>query len=142
MTMPNEAQANSLRVAVLSGGSSSEREVSLLSGRAVAVALRAAGHYVAHFDPARTELPAIGWATFDVAFIALHGGAGEDGRVQSTLDMLGVPYTGSGPDASRVAMSKLATKACLNWHDVATPRFVAFDSTDRSADLAERLSTF
>src|SRR5437762_778889 len=98
----------SLRIAVLAGGDSSERQVSILSGWQVASALEMAGHEPTWFDPAEVELTAIPWDQFDACFIALHGGAGEDGRVQQQLERLGVPYTGSGPAASWLAMSKSA----------------------------------
>src|SRR5262245_60215155 len=97
-----------LRIAVLYGGDSAEREISLRSGRAVAEALAARGHQVSTIDPARTTLSRDLFADFDVAFLALHGGSGEDGRIQSQLEGLGVSYTGSGPEASRLAFSKSA----------------------------------
>ncbi|HEX3869515.1 MAG TPA: hypothetical protein VHV77_03670, partial [Pirellulales bacterium] len=84
-----------LSVAVLAGGDSHERTVSLASGHEVATALRAAQHRVELFDPAETNLAAVDWSTFDVCFLALHGGAGEDGRIQQMLEDLGVAYVGS-----------------------------------------------
>ena len=99
-----------LRVAVLTGGDSPERTVSLASGEQVLTALAAAGHEPQAFDPAEVPIDEVPWHQFDVCFIALHGGAGEDGRVQAELERLNVPYTGSGPDASRLAMSKSASK--------------------------------
>ena len=99
-----------LRVAVLSGGESAEREISLQSGAAVCAALDEAGHEVIAIDPAGRSLAEIDWSTVDACFLALHGGAGEDGHVQHELDALGVAYTGSGPDACRLAMSKSAAK--------------------------------
>jgi D-alanine-D-alanine ligase len=106
----SKLQTSPLRVAVLMGGESAERMVSLASGQAVMAALAAAGHVVEPLDPASADLAMIDWYRFDVGFIALHGGAGEDGRVQSLLDSLGVCYTGSGSAASRLAMSKSAAK--------------------------------
>ena len=100
----------SLSIVVLLGGWSAEREVSLASGRAVVGALRSRGHDVREFDPAEMDFFAYPWAGADVAFIALHGPFGEDGTVQSLLDPMRVPYTGSGPQASRLAMSKSAAK--------------------------------
>lgn len=99
-----------LYVALLAGGDSAEREVSLASGEQAAKALASIGHRVTKFDPAEIKLSAIDWRRYDVCFIALHGGAGEDGRVQAELEALGVPYTGSNPAASRWAMSKSAAK--------------------------------
>lgn len=99
-----------LCVALLAGGDSAEREVSLASGAEAAKALSSIGHQVTWFDPAEIELRDIDWRRYDVCFIALHGGAGEDGRVQAELEALGAPYTGSNPTASRLAMSKSAAK--------------------------------
>src|SRR3954449_1393085 len=99
-----------LSIAVLAGGSSAERDVSLRSGAAVAEALALAGHAVSVFDPAAIALDQISWAELDVALIALHGGAGEDGRVQAELADLGVPFSGSDAEPCRLAMSKLESK--------------------------------
>ena len=109
-TLPAARQAEPLKVAVLYGGDSPEREISLESGRCVAAALAQAGHRVSLVDPAAEPIEEIPWQRFDGCFLALHGGAGEDGRVQSQLEQLGVPYTGPGPAACRVAMSKSASK--------------------------------
>ena len=128
------------RVAVLAGGDSAEREISLASGRNVARALERAGHTVVVIDPARQELPNLDWRRFDACFIALHGGAGEDGRVQQQLEDLGVAYTGSGPLASRLAMSKSASKACFLQAGVPTPRFALFESDEPLAAVARRLA--
>lgn len=103
-------RAKTLRVAVLLGGVSSEREVSLRSGKAVADALEAAGFPVTRVDvqdEALSGLPADG---VDAAFLALHGRYGEDGGVQAALEARGVVYTGSGVEASRVAMDKVLAK--------------------------------
>lgn len=97
-------------VAVLAGGDSPEREVSLVSGAQAVDALEAGHHLVETFDPAETPVEEIPWSRFDVCFLALHGGAGEDGRVQRHLESIGMPYTGSGPAASRLAMDKSAAK--------------------------------
>ncbi|HVX16277.1 MAG TPA: D-alanine--D-alanine ligase [Pirellulales bacterium] len=105
-----DVTAGGRRVAVLAGGDSAERNVSLASGQAVTYALTAAGYRAEMFDPAAIGLYQIDWSRFEVCFIALHGGAGEDGRVQAELESLGVPFTGSGPAASERAMSKSATK--------------------------------
>jgi D-alanine-D-alanine ligase len=97
-------------IAVLSGGDSAEREVSLVSGNQVALALSLAGYQPLLIDPADIDLASVDWRGIDACFIALHGGAGEDGRIQSQLKELGVAYTGSGPGASQLAMSKSAAK--------------------------------
>ncbi len=109
-TISADARAEPLNVAVLYGGDSPEREVSLESGRCVAEALALAGHRVDLIDPVASPLDSICWPRYDGCFLALHGGAGEDGRVQSQLEALGVAYTGSGPAACRLAMSKSASK--------------------------------
>jgi len=138
MTRPRWIR-DSLDVAVLYGGASAEREISLLSGLAVAGALEQAGHHVAAFDPSEVELTAVNWRQFDACFIALHGGAGEDGRVQTILESLGVPYTGSGPRASQLAMSKMAAKRRLLACDVATPPAVPLSTRDSLVEMARQV---
>jgi D-alanine-D-alanine ligase len=98
------------RVAVLTGGSSAERDLSLLTGAAVLAALRYRGVDVQAFDPAVRPLTELVQAGFTRAFIALHGPGGEDGTVQGALEYLGIPYTGSGVAGSATAMDKLRTK--------------------------------
>src|ERR1017187_7257653 len=101
-----------LNLTVMLGGPSAEREVSLRTGAAVAKALRALGHVVQELDPRTPDwiLP----PKTEVVFLALHGTYGEDGTVQAQLDFLGVPYTGCGAEASRVAFDKVLTKqSCL-----------------------------
>ena len=96
------------KVAVLMGGPSSEREVSLRSGAAVAKGLREAGYDVAEMDIRGHDVePPAG---VEAAFIALHGEFGEDGQVQAILDRRRLPYTGSGPEASRASFDKVETK--------------------------------
>src|ERR1700722_5828509 len=98
------------RVAVLFGGDSSEREISLLTGNAVLGALKSLGVDAHAFDPATRALADLLTGGFERVWIALHGPGGEDGTVQGALDFLGVPYTGSGVMGSAIAMDKLATK--------------------------------
>ena len=129
-----------LRVAVLAGGESAEREVSQRSGAGVAAALCECGHQVTLVDPASQPVGKLNWDDFDVCFIALHGGAGEDGRVQAELARHGVPYTGSGPEACRLAMSKLASKQRFLAEGVPTPRYVLVGADDRLASIARRVS--
>lgn len=109
------------RVAVLKGGPSAEREVSLRSGAAVARGLRAAGYNVREVDVTerRVELP----DEVDAVFIALHGEFGEDGGVQAILDEMRVPYTGSGARGSRKAMDKVMTKQALEAHAIPSPAY-------------------
>lgn len=118
------------------GGTSAEREISLISGKAVLDALRACGVDAFAFDPAERpvwELKA------DRAFNILHGGAGEDGTVQGALDLMGVPYTGSGVLASALAMDKIRTKWVWQAAGVPTPRSRRVRSADEGAALAAEL---
>ena len=112
------------KVAVLMGGSSAERPVSLMSGGGVLTALQGQGVDAHAFDPAERDLGELKRDGFARAFIALHGRHGEDGTVQGALELLGIPYTGSGVMASAIAMDKVMTKRL--WHSVGlpTPRWV------------------
>ena len=115
-----------LNIAVMLGGPSAEREVSLRSGAAVAKALRSLGHDVTELDPRTPD-----WnlsAETDVVFLALHGTYGEDGTVQKRLDELGVAYTGCDAEASRIAFDKVLTKQSCVQSGVPTPRFVTVHS--------------
>jgi D-alanine-D-alanine ligase len=119
--------ASALRIVVMKGGPSAEREVSLRTGTAVAIALRSLGHEVHEVDPREP-----GWALprgTHVVFLALHGTYGEDGTIQRELDMMGVPYTGCDAQASRIGFDKLLTKERCLAAGVKTPRFVLVDST-------------
>lgn len=107
------------KVAVLFGGTSAEREVSLKSGAAVLAALQGAGVDAHAFDPAARPLEDLKRDGYVCAFIALHGRGGEDGSVQGALDLLGIPYTGSGVLASALAMDKWRTK--LVWQAAGLP---------------------
>jgi D-alanine-D-alanine ligase len=118
------------RVAVLAGGESDEREISLQSGHAVQQALNEKGHLVLHLDPAVVDLPGVDWRQFDVAFLALHGQFGEDGQVQQILDQAGIPYTGSDATASRLAFSKSAAKERFAQFGVPTPEYSLLHYTD------------
>ena len=112
-----------LRIAVLLGGFSAEREVSLRSGKAIAGGLRRKGHEVVEVDIREDSIAAVEAARPDLAFVALHGTFGEDGGVQACLEEAGIPYTGSGVQASRAGMDKMASKCFFIAHDVATPPF-------------------
>ena len=109
------------KVAVLMGGRSSEREVSLMSGQGVLQALRAQGVDAHAFDPAQQSLDVLKQQGFDRCFIALHGRFGEDGTVQGALELLGIPYTGSGVMASSMAMDKIMTKRIWRFEGLPTP---------------------
>lgn len=115
-----------LKIAVLLGGPSAEREVSLRSGAAVAGALRSLGHAVTEVDPVPGDLSVP--AGTDVVFLALHGTYGEDGTVQSELEELGVPYTGCGVAASLFAFDKVVTKRRCLKAGVPTAKFAVFNS--------------
>jgi len=113
------------RVAVLYGGNSAERPVSLMSGPGVLAALQGLGVDAHGFDPAERPLQALKEEGFDRAFIALHGRGGEDGTVQGALEWLGIPYTGSGVTASGVAMDKTMTKRVWAAENLPTPQYLA-----------------
>jgi D-alanine-D-alanine ligase len=119
-----------LRVAVLSGGPSAERAVSLKSGAAVTRALVELGHSIREIDPTVVDLATIDWGWFDVAFIALHGKFGEDGQVQQLLEKARVPFTGSGVAASRLAFSKSAAKERFLQRGVPTAPYALIHETD------------
>ena len=131
------------KVAVLMGGASAEREVSLMSGNGVLHALRASGIDAHAFDPAERDLIELKRDGFARCFIALHGRFGEDGTVQGALELLGIPYTGSGVMASSMAIDKVMTKRVLLAEGLPTPRYVllrqgAYDSAAVDA-LADAL---
>ena len=126
------AAADFGRVAVLHGGSSAEREISLLSGAAVLVALQRRGVDAHGFDPAQHPLSELSTDRYTRAWIALHGPGGEDGTVQGALEFLGIPYTGSGVTGSAIGMDKLRTKRLAAALGVPTPDFVVLRS---AADL-------
>jgi D-alanine-D-alanine ligase len=116
--------ANLGKVAVLMGGRSAEREVSLMSGQGVLAALQASGVDAHAFDPAERDLSELKREGFDRCFIALHGRYGEDGTVQGALELLGIPYTGSGVMASSIAMDKTMTKRVWLAEGLPTPAYV------------------
>ena len=126
------------KVAVLFGGDSAEREISLLSGTGVLEALRSRGVDAHAFDPARRDLVELRNDGFARCFVVLHGRHGEDGTVQGALELLAIPYTGSGVMASSVAMDKVMTKRIWQADGLPTPRFVrlAADQQSREQVLA------
>ena len=111
------------KVAVLMGGDSSEREVSLMSGAGVLKALLSKGVEAHAFDPAKRDLSELKRDGFARCFIALHGRLGEGGAVQGALELLGIPYTGSGIMASSIAMDKVMTKRIWLSEGIPTPRY-------------------
>jgi D-alanine-D-alanine ligase len=118
-----------MRVAVLKGGPSLERQVSLRSGARVEDALQRLGHDVVAIDVGSDLIERLTEASPDVAFLALHGRGGEDGTVQEMLDILGIPYTGSGVLACMRAIDKVLTKHLLEEAGIPTPEFFAFSET-------------
>jgi D-alanine-D-alanine ligase len=117
------------RVAVLEGGRSLERQVSLRSGARVRDALEALGHDALAIDVGPDLVAQLSKTRPDVAFVALHGRDGEDGTVQEILELVGVPYTASGPSACMRCMDKVLAKHTLRDAGVATPDFYAFSQT-------------
>lgn len=114
-------------VAVLMGGASAEREISLMSGHGVLQALRSQGVDAHAFDPAQQDLLELKRAGFARCFIALHGRFGEDGTVQGALELLGIPYTGSGVMASSIAIDKVMTKRLWRSDGLPTPAWRQVD---------------
>ncbi len=127
------------KVAVLLGGRSAEREVSLQSGQAVLAALRRNGVDAHPFDPAETPLSALLDENFDRAHIALHGRFGEDGTVQGALELMGIPYTGSGVMASALAMDKWRTKLLWQAVGLSVPRCMLLTKHSDFEQVAQTL---
>jgi len=127
------------KVAVLFGGKSAEREVSLKSGAAVLAALKRSGVDAHAFDPAVQNLQALKDEGFERAFIALHGRFGEDGTVQGALELLGIPYTGSGVLASALGMDKWRTKMVWQAAGLPVPEYALLDERSDWDAVAQRL---
>ncbi|NBX53781.1 MAG: D-alanine--D-alanine ligase [Betaproteobacteria bacterium] len=122
----------SARVAVLMGGDSAERDISLLSGHGVLAALLSKGVNAQAFDPATQDLSALRGMGISHCFIALHGRHGEDGTVQGALELLGIAYTGSGVMASAMAMDKVMTKHLWRSHGLVTPESVCLSPAEQT----------
>lgn len=125
------------RVAVLYGGRSAEREVSLDTGRAVLSALLARGVDAVGWDPAEHSLSDLANAGFDRAWIALHGPGGEDGAIQGALQWIGLPYTGSGVMASALAMDKVRSKRVFDAAGIPTPDYAIIRNRSHAVLAAE-----
>jgi D-alanine-D-alanine ligase len=121
------------RIGVLLGGLSSEREVSLSSGRAVLKALQEKGYDPAAIDVGRDVAEQLRRERIEIAFNALHGKFGEDGAIQGLLEVMGIPYTGSGILASAIGMNKIVSKAVFKAAGIAVGPYVALDRTGQSA---------
>ncbi|MDD5440290.1 MAG: D-alanine--D-alanine ligase [Candidatus Omnitrophica bacterium] len=126
-----------LRIGVLAGGPSSEREVSLRSGAAVYQSLKKKGYNVTLIDVSADLESSLAGITIDAAFIALHGGAGEDGTIQKILERRHIPYTGSGPRASLLALDKIAAKRKFQDHSVPTPPFYTIRPSSDSQSIPD-----
>jgi len=129
-----------LDITVLMGGPSTERDVSLDSGRAIADALERVGHRVSRDDILPTDTRALDREGVDVVFIALHGEFGEDGHVQALCEDRGLAYIGSGPRASELAMDKAAAKQVFRREGLATPDWIIVEEYDDPAEGAERVA--
>ncbi|WP_394809814.1 D-alanine--D-alanine ligase [Nitrosomonas sp.] len=127
------------KVAVLLGGRSAEREISLQSGQAVLDALRRSSVDAHPFDPAEQALEALLHQGFNRAFITLHGRFGEDGTIQGVLEWLGLPYTGSGVMASALAMDKWRTKLIWQATGIQSPRYELLQADSNFEQVAETL---
>lgn len=121
-----------MKIALLMGGRSREREISLKTGAMVARALRGKGHHVKDFDVDQGLAENLLGYKPDVAFIALHGKYGEDGTIQGLLEVLGIPYVGSGVLASALAINKVMTKKIFGWEGIPTPKWMALSKDSRS----------
>lgn len=124
-----------MKIAVLLGGRSGEREVSFKTGRAVSAALRSRGHEVVEVDPVEDLIGQLRNVAPECVFVALHGTYGEDGVVQGILEWMGLPYTGSGVLASALAMDKLMTKRVLVAAGIPTPEWRVLRTADAATDL-------
>jgi len=127
------------KVAVMLGGDSDEREVSLKSGAAVLKALRAAGVDAHAFDPREKPLSALREENYQYAFIALHGRGGEDGTLQGALELMGIPYTGSGVLASALGMDKWRTKLVWQAAGIPVPEFLVVEEHSDFAAIEKQL---
>lgn len=125
------------RVAVMFGGISAEREVSLDTGNAVLAALQSRGVEAVAWDPAEKSMHDFDEAGFDRVWIALHGTGGEDGAIQGALQWLNTPYTGSGVMASALAMDKIRSKRLFREAGIATPEFSIIEQRSDAAGAAE-----
>ena len=139
MSIPAPHPSSFGKVAVMMGGRSAERDVSLKSGTMVLSALRGAGVDAHGFDPARRPLDDLAREGFARVFIALHGRHGEDGTMQGALELHGIPYTGSGVLASALAMDKMRTKLLWIGAGVSTPAYEQLDEHIDPAALVRRL---
>lgn len=127
------------KIAVLCGGNSAEREVSLNSGEAVFQALSSEGFNAVKIDSKENLIDQLNQHQVDLAFIALHGVGGEDGTIQGLLEFYGLPYTGSGVKASAICMDKWRTKLIWQGLGLSTPRFIKAQNAKALAEFSEQV---
>jgi D-alanine-D-alanine ligase len=140
--MAHRNKLKNSRIAVLMGGLSAEREISLKTGRAVLNALLENGCDAVAVDVGRDLPGQLRAVEAELAFVCLHGRHGEDGTVQGLLEMMQIPYTGSGVMSSSLAMDKVVTKQILLYHEISTPGFVVYRAGDDLAAVLERCRHF
>ena len=139
MTTTQPFDIQHAKVAVLMGGRSAEREISLMSGEGVLKALQSKGVNAHAFDPANQAMDQLTQQSFTHAFIALHGRYGEDGSVQGALELLGIPYTGSGVMASAIAMDKVMTKRIWSALGLSTPKSVSLAPDEQTQQAIDAI---
>jgi len=127
------------KVAVLLGGRSAEREISLKSGNAVLDALRSQGVDAYPFDPAEQTMDTLLQEQFDRVYVSLHGRYGEDGTIQGALELMGLPYTGSGVLASALAMDKWRTKLIWQAVGICSPRSIVLNEKSNPQEVVSTL---
>jgi len=140
--MTNQNELKNKKIAVLMGGLSAEREVSLKTGQAVLKALLENGCNAVAVDVGRDLPGQLRAVEAELAFICLHGRYGEDGTVQGMLEMMYIPYTGSGVMSSSMVMDKVVTKQLLLYHEISTPGFVVYRAGDDKAEVMKRCRHF
>ena len=139
MTTTQPFDIQHAKVAVLMGGRSAEREISLMSGEGVLKALQSKGVNAYAFDPANQAMDQLTQQDFTHTFIALHGRYGEDGSVQGALELLEIPYTGSGVMASAIAMDKVMTKRIWSALGLSTPKSVSLAPDEQSQQAIDAI---
>jgi D-alanine-D-alanine ligase len=140
--MENRNALKKSKIAVLMGGLSAEREISLKTGQAVLKALLESGCNAVAVDVGHDLPGQLRVTEAEVAFICLHGRYGEDGTVQGLLEMMRIPYTGSGVMSSSMVIDKVVTKQILLYHEISTPGFVVYRVGDDRAAVLERCQHF
>ena len=139
MSIVNDEIKSFSKVAVLYGGSSSEREISLITGKAVFESLQSKGLEVILVDTIAPFIEVLKTEKVTHAWIALHGSDGEDGKMQSILNMLKIKYTGSDPLTCSITMNKYFTKAILKSNGFKTPKFMVVDSSTQYENIIKKL---